>query len=33
MSESGGLNGQWVGTYAGSTEGTIVVNIDEQEMN
>jgi hypothetical protein len=33
MGSSDGLNGQWVGTYAGSTKGTIVVNIDEQELN
>jgi hypothetical protein len=33
MGRSDGLTGQWVGTYAGSTKGTIVVNIDEQELN
>jgi len=33
MSEPDGLNGQWVGTYAGSTTGTIVINIDEQPQN
>src|SRR5260370_19984761 len=34
MNNSDGLNGQWVGTYSSSTTtGTIVVNIDEQELN
>jgi hypothetical protein len=27
------VKGQWIGTYAGSTGGTIVVNIDERELN
>jgi hypothetical protein len=25
------MNGQWIGTFAGSTDGTIVVNIDERQ--
>ncbi len=33
MSESPGMNGQWVGTYDGSTNGAIVVNVDEQGSN
>lgn len=31
MPESDGLNGQWSGTYAGSSNGTIIVNIDNVE--
>jgi hypothetical protein len=31
MSKSDGMNGQWLGTYAGSSSGTIIVNIDELE--
>src|SRR5690349_17680573 len=27
------MNGQWIGTYTGSTGGTIIVNIDEREEN
>lgn len=27
------MNGQWIGTYTGSTVGTIIVNIDERELN
>lgn len=33
MGSSDGLNGQWLGAYAGSSQGTIVVNIDEGEAN
>jgi len=29
MSKSGRLNGQWHGTYAGSSTGHIIINIDE----
>jgi len=27
------MNGQWIGTYEGSTTGTIVVNIDERSSH
>jgi FRG domain-containing protein len=27
------MNGQWIGTYAGTTEGSIHINIDEEESN
>ncbi len=27
------LNGQWIGTYTGTTGGVIIVNIDERELN
>jgi hypothetical protein len=27
------VNGQWIGSYSGSTGGTIVVNVDERELN
>jgi hypothetical protein len=33
MSESKGLNGQWHGTFSGSSNGTIIVNIDETARN
>jgi len=33
MRESEGLRGQWVGTYEGSVNGAIVINIDEEELN
>jgi hypothetical protein len=33
MSNSDGMNGQWVGTYAGSTNGNIIINIDKRETN
>jgi len=33
MGSSDGLNGQWVGTYAGSSQGTIIVNVDERESD
>ncbi len=33
MSKSDGMNGQWLGTYAGSSAGTVIVNIDELELN
>jgi len=33
MSKSGRLNGQWHGTYAGSSTGHIIINIDEAESN
>src|SRR5260370_1298557 len=33
MNQSEKFNGQWVGTYAGSSNGNIIVNIDESESN
>jgi len=33
MGSSDGLNGQWLGAYAGSSQGTITVNVDERESN
>ena len=33
MSSSDGLNGQWIGTYGGSSQGTIMVNVDERNSN
>lgn len=33
MSSTDGLNGQWIGTYAGTTNGAIHLNIDEDESN
>jgi len=33
MGSSDGLNGQWVGTYTGSSKGDIIVNVDEHESN
>jgi hypothetical protein len=27
------VNGQWVGAYAGTTDGAIIVNLDEFELN
>jgi hypothetical protein len=33
MSESDGLNGQWHGSYTGSSMGTLIINIDKSESN
>ncbi len=33
MNEAGKLNGQWIGTYTGTTNGRVHVNIDEDESN
>ncbi len=33
MGGSNGLNGQWIGIYSGTSPGSIIVNIDEQEPN
>jgi len=33
MGSSEGLNGQWVGTYTGSSKGSIIVNVDERASN
>lgn len=33
MATKGGMNGQWLGTYTGSSNGRIIVNIDELESN
>lgn len=33
MSKFEGMNGQWLGTYAGSSGGKIIVNVDELELN
>jgi len=33
MGISDGLNGQWIGTYAGSSQGKIIINVDERESN
>src|SRR5689334_9820239 len=27
------MNGQWIGTYSGTTEGTITVNIDDRKTH
>jgi FRG domain-containing protein len=33
MSNSGGMEGQWVGTYAGSSSGSVIINVDKCESN
>jgi len=34
MSKADGMNGQWLGTYTdGESRGTVIVNIDEHELN
>jgi len=34
MGKAGGMSGQWLGTYSGSTGGgKIIINIDERELN
>ena len=33
MRNPNGMNGQWFGSYAGSNDGTILLNIDELELN